>query len=884
MSRSSSLDVFLRLHGQRKFAKELAASGDELEAMGLKGAKSMSVFAKSADKLKSFGKSWTRHVTLPIAGLAAVAGGMALNFKRQMGLVATDAGGTEKEVGRLEGRVISMSREFKFGAQAGAESLFHIESAGFRGAKAMKVLRESQELATTGNSDLEETTYALVSANKTLYGESVKHVRSTAAELNGIVAHGDMRLEELVGGLGSGLLAKAKAMGLSLRDVGSAMDVMTARGIKAERASYALGFTMQKLVPYGEKAENAFASIGLGEETLIKASQNGKYGYVSGLEVLEKHLDRLPTKAGRTKVLEEMFGGGRMTSGLLTDLQNLGEMRKIYGELGHEVTIYNRHVKEAKEQPLVKLETAWSGIRADLIEIGDELVPVVVPAAEDFASFSGKAAGFLEKIPGPVKAIGLATLLLTGPVATGLGFFASGVGRTLVMANKLAGASKSVTGFAWAMNQGMGLSGSSGYAFNGVGKSAALQTAKGFAYSLGPAVAAYGIGNIVTSATSGDWQDAGFEAGGAMAGGIAGFMLGGPMGAMLGVGLGSLGGELLSGLFGSSPKVNKLRTQTEALTGALHEYRESIHGVAPAESGLARARKRHTGAAQEEIEADRQLHHALDVYGESSRKTHKAQLALARAQEKVVRTGREEAAQHRLVGNRLKLFRQDSVHAVATIKQQLPTMRRRITLLNKENREGKLSHEGLEELVKLEGRQSREKHALTKVYAEAETKGGKPWAERLEKMTTLQAEYGTKGKVLITRLNETRDALSELAGASVPLVKKQYREELQEINELLGRFGDQTEGAPPARLGPESSAEHNLGVRQKRHPKHHRHRATSQEVAQRLAFPHPRRFGGSSTGNSGRGSGVPIVLQVKLDSKVIAESTTTVAKQKSLLE
>jgi hypothetical protein len=84
------------------------------------------------------------------------------------------------------------------------------------------------------------------------------------------------------------------------------------------------------------------------------------------------------------------------------------------------------------------------------------------------------------------------------------------------------------------------------------GKAGAGLFAKGMQYALPGAVAGIGIGNIVTSATSGDWQDAGYEVGGAMIGGLTGFLVGGPAGAMIGAGLGSVLGEVASGLVPSA--------------------------------------------------------------------------------------------------------------------------------------------------------------------------------------------------------------------------------------------------------------------------------------------------------------------------------------------
>lgn len=872
----SNLDVYLRLHGQRKFAKEVEQSGAELEAMGLKGAKSMAAFAKSAEKLKSFGRSWTRNISLPIAGLGVVAGYAAMNFKRQMGLIATDAGGTAKEVAKLEPAVLGIARTTQYSGTEMAESLFHAESAGFRYGKALKVVHESAKLATAGNSEFEATTYALVSATKALYGGNVKYVKRTAAEINGIVAHGDMRLEELVAGFGSGLLAKAKSVGLNLRDVGAAMDVMTARGIPAQRAAYALGFTMQKLIPYGTKAEEAFASIGLGEETLIKASQHGKYGYVTGLEVLQKHLDRLPTKAAQTKVIEEMFGGGRMTSGLLTDLQNLGDMKKIYGELGDEVKLYNQHVHDAEEQPMVKMKKAWGSIQDDLIEIGGELLPEIVPAGEKFASFSQRAAAFIQKIPGPVKAIGLGALLLTGPVATGLGFFAGGIGRTLVLLAKLGRMTQNLGIFSQAMKAGQGLEGSAAIAFNGFGKSAALQTAKGLAYSLGPAVAAYGIGNIVTSATSGDWKEAGFEAGGAVAGGIAGFMLGGPMGAMLGVGIGSLGGELLSGLFKTAPQIPFWQ---QRLASSAKEVKAAFESEHSASEQLARSGKSLVTAHHNQRNAARELkgaEHALAVVRGSapagSMKVIEAEVAVAEAIEGVTEARRKAKRAERLHGEDRAIAKEGFQYATLAGRHRKNVIKQRISELREERQAISGKYGGRERLLKLrpvdeELTEQKEdlfnvSKKLNGVFGEAANQIGPKYAGWLHRAARNALELG-----------------SELAAVE---------EVATRVNGLLGKFTP-AEGTGSGLL--EALGSRPLAAPKTKHHHHghaKNHRAQDSPLqARRLTFRQPSRLsidtGALAVPRLPSGD-LNVTVQSVLDGQVAAESTTKVAKRAALLQ
>jgi TP901 family phage tail tape measure protein len=874
----SDIAVFLRLVGQRKFAKEVAAAGAELEAMGLKGAKAMSVFASKGEALKKFGRSWTRNVSLPVALLGGYAVKSAADFKRQMGLIATDAGGTAKEVGVLEKSVLGLTRQTQYGPTQLAEALFHVESAGYRGAKAMKVLHESARLATAGNSDLEQTTYALVSANKALNeGESLKGITKTAGQLNEIVAHGDIRLEELTAAMSTGLLPTAKALGLGVADVGSALDIMTARGIPAQRSAYALNFTLQKLVPSTEKAEKAFKRLGIGEEELLKTAQ--KKGLPWALERLKQAMHGL-SKGKEVQTIDEMFGGGRMSKGLLVVIQHLSEAKEKFHEVNGDVALYNKHVKEAEEQPLVKLKTAWSGIQAVLVELGGTALPLVVPGLERLASAGEAALHAFVGLPGPVQASIAGFLLLTGPVASGLGYFASGIGRALILTRKLATAGETLSIFSTAMQSGQGLGGSASMAFGGVGESAALQTVKGFAYSLGPAVAAYGIGNILTSALSNDWRDAGFEAGGAIAGGIAGFMVGGPLGAMFGAGIGSLGGELLSGLFKSTPRLSLMRRETQHLESALTGYGASVEHLAHVEHREERTHNRHIQALKREREARRHLAQVLARYGVDSTRATRAQRRLSEAERAVTRSGRAEERMHRLAGFRLKEFRIQSLHAVASVKQLLPVQRKRIKAMREEVNHGRTGIKFLNELEGIEQRVGKEKRKLTAIYGEAEEKAGKPWASRLQQLTSLQAKYGSKGNVLVEAAGKARTKMHELtqAGLKQTTVWQEAREELAKYNHLLENFTAQTEGLGPRSLNPTPPGGHNHrvpGGGGRVHPQNHKsgarggHVNAGRQRLPRLTFSGDHVFHLEVTNHN--------VLE--LDGKTAAESTTRQTKR-----
>jgi TP901 family phage tail tape measure protein len=621
--RADSISVFLKLYGGRKFAKELAASGTELEAMGLKGAKAMSRFAASGERLKKFGRSWTRNVSLPVAGLGVIAAKMALGFGRQMSLISSQAGGTVGEVEHLKGAVLELAHHSKFGPEELAKSLFFIESAGKRGATAMRLLNANVKLATTGNSDLEHTTFGTVGAMNAL-GKEGKNFNRIAAIMNATVGHGHMRMEELVAAMGTGLVGASKSFGVSFGGINSALAFFTRLGEPAQQAATRLRQTISHLATSSTtKGAEALESIGLSAERMgARIRKTGTIGPV--IKELTEHLKGV-SKGRESQILTEAFGGGRFGTQIREATQQVGLFLKTEREIGKSGTVkeLNRGFGISKNQGLVKLEEAWSSIKASVTELGESFLPAIVPLFAKVAKFTQKILGGFTSLSPNVQAVTAGFLLLTGPILSGLGYFAGGVGRILVLTNKLAKAGSlfSSTMSRNVMTEQSGLGG----AFKASGVTGAFQTAKGFSLSLGPAVALYGVGNILTSALSGDWKEAGFEAGGAIAGGIAGALIpgGGPMTAMLGMGVGSLAGELLSGLFGSSKKLSPLQERiahtTAQVTAQFKKLGDASKGLVASESRLKMAQQRRVSATKSMKTAQGRLNDIVAKYGPHSR-------------------------------------------------------------------------------------------------------------------------------------------------------------------------------------------------------------------------------------------------------------------------
>src|SRR5205085_389911 len=113
-----------------------------------------------------------------------------------------------------------------FGPEELAKALYHIESVGARGSRALNILRVAAEGAAVGHANLEASSSALAGTMR-VFHVPASQAASVMAELNAVVGACNMRMEDLNKAIGTGLLPTAAALGLGIKDVGAALAIMT---------------------------------------------------------------------------------------------------------------------------------------------------------------------------------------------------------------------------------------------------------------------------------------------------------------------------------------------------------------------------------------------------------------------------------------------------------------------------------------------------------------------------------------------------------------------------------------------------------------------------------------------------------------------------------
>ena len=428
-------------------------SGSEQQAK-----KTTAAWKEGANTLANLGK-WT---TIATAGVGILTIKWAADFNRQMELVHTQAGYSRKDVEDLTKAVLNLAPTVGIGPTKLAEGLFHIASSGIPAAKAMDILATAAKGSQIGHAQLETTTNALVAIWK-VAPKDIGNISEAMAVMNDIVGRGNLRMEDLNKAMTTGVLPAAKGVGLGLRDVGAALDVLTSRGVPAEQAATRLRTTFTLIADPTAKAQKAMAELGLSQTQL--AEDMRRRGLVTALEDLQTHLNQTfppgrklsvdqerqalmdygkqleatgvsgsalekdlekfknqldttgSSAVAQSQLITQAFGGARMGTTMMTLMQNIDDLRGHFNQLTKDNVAgqFQADWKDTQKQFSVQVAEMWAGIQKLGIQLGEWLIPKV----KDLVNALITAAHWLgrHKVLAEGLAIAFGTLLTAAVVA-----------------------------------------------------------------------------------------------------------------------------------------------------------------------------------------------------------------------------------------------------------------------------------------------------------------------------------------------------------------------------------------------------------------------------------------------------------------------------------
>lgn len=167
------------------------------------------------------------------------------NFESMTEHLVTDAGESQQNIGMIRSGMLDLATATGTTTDQMAAGMYHIESAGFHGQKALDVLKTAAEGAKVGGADLDTIGQALT-GTMNAFGPSAGTATQMMNAMIATVGAGDMKMQDLGSSLGN-VAAIAASAGLQYSQVGGAIATMTAQNVTAQRATQDLAHTIGSL-------------------------------------------------------------------------------------------------------------------------------------------------------------------------------------------------------------------------------------------------------------------------------------------------------------------------------------------------------------------------------------------------------------------------------------------------------------------------------------------------------------------------------------------------------------------------------------------------------------------------------------------------------------
>lgn len=571
-----------------------------------KVAASASRSARTMDRVNASitaaGARLTHSVTVPVVAAAAASVKFATDFQAAMTRIHTQAGGSARDVQVLSKQVLDLSKTTQQGPVQLADALYHLKSVGMDNVNAMKALAVSSKLAAVGHANLEQATNALAGAWRTGI-KGAQNFGQAAATVNAIIGAGNMRMDDFTAAIGTGILPAAKTFGLSLKQVGAALALMTDEGVPAVDAATRLRMTFALIGAPSKVATKWLGDIHLKALDLATAMRHPNTGLIDAVTMLKDHLEKFGGSAAKqSMILARAFGGGRSSATIMSLINNLDVLRRKQQQVNDTVGKFGSAVAAQGQTAQAKFAILVSNLQRVAVEVGNQVLPYVTRLVQKvgdavtwFGNLSSSTQGSIVKFAliaaavGPVLSIlGRLTRLLT-LVGKGWYLLVSGADAAVMSAARL------VAGMRMAEISIEGMSTRSYAAglrlrnmFQSLG-SKGIASLKLLGSAAAGGAIGYGLGQLSKHAdTTTKVLD---TLGSTAAGAAVGLATGGPLGAAVG-GIAGLVGSLAANFLGVGKSANDGAKQAAAAMARQKADAQDLRGVLESVNGAYSAQYR----------------------------------------------------------------------------------------------------------------------------------------------------------------------------------------------------------------------------------------------------------------------------------------------------
>jgi TP901 family phage tail tape measure protein len=352
------------------------------------------------------GKGMMKWVTLPVLAAGAASVKLALDFDKAMTDLEAMVGMSADEVARFKEEILDLAPAVGKTPQELGEAFYFIASSGLEGAAAMRALKASAIASAAGLGDTKVVADAVTSAINA-YGESALSATKATDILVAAVREGKSEPEEFSSSIGA-VIPLASKMGVEFGEVSGIMAAMSLNGTNAAKAVTQISSMLSAAIKPSEAGAKVLKSIGMSYGDLRKEIAD------KGLMPTVTRLDK--AFKGNVETLGELFPNIRALRGFLA---LTGPEAEKYAGIIDRVSKAQgdaaRGAEIALAKPGARLAKAWAGIQANLIKVGDIMLPVFADIADSVTGLTRSFDGLSDSTKQWVVKFALAAAA-TGPI------------------------------------------------------------------------------------------------------------------------------------------------------------------------------------------------------------------------------------------------------------------------------------------------------------------------------------------------------------------------------------------------------------------------------------------------------------------------------------
>lgn len=402
--------------------KELKEQDTKLGVLSRKWETFEKSLSESGLNIESVASSMQK-IGAAMAGIGVVSATMSMSFDQEFSKVKTIADETQISFDDLKKGVLDVSNTINVDAKLAANALYEIVSANISTADSLKVLEGSAKLAKTGFTDI-NTAADLMTTVLNAYGSSVDEVNKYSDQMILTQKLAKSTIGELGSSFGD-VAGFAATANVEFAQIGSALSVLTTRGVGTSEAITALKAILSAVISPTKEAKDMADELGIS----FNLSSLQSRGFVKFLKDIEKGC------RGDTEAMASLFGSSEALNAVfqLTSKEGMAQFSENL-EIISGASGTTEEALKALKTPGEDLSAAFNNLKNTLIESGDAFVPII-----------NMITGFISIISQAPPSI-VTTIAVLGTLALTIGTVIKTVNETMSAVNSVSSIVNKVSG------------------------------------------------------------------------------------------------------------------------------------------------------------------------------------------------------------------------------------------------------------------------------------------------------------------------------------------------------------------------------------------------------------------------------------------------------